>query len=183
MRRFAMKSRTDMASNITPKNFLEIFIPFFPIKCSTRLIFFKTIYTSRILKTMATIIFSMRNFDLNDKAVVSVPGPATRGNTIGMIVACPDDPSLWKISQLKVISIERVKSINAPAIAKEAISVLNNLSKASPANKKAIIIESENSEAFSGDTLLSLAVNPTMIGIEPVMSITANKTMKEVITS
>ena len=155
-------------------------MPFFPKSFSTQFTFQRTRNTSIILSVMAIMIFSTLHSALRDNAVVNVPGPATNGKTTGTMVAPPCVPSLRNNSMLKVISIANAKRTNEPAIAKEAISVLKSLSRASPAKRNVIKIISEIIVAFPGCTFFPVLLRFTIMGIEPVMSITANSTINAV---
>lgn len=72
------------------------------------------------------------------------------------------------------------KSTNAPASAKEGMSMLNNLNNPSPAKKKAINITRDIPDAWAALTFFPVLLRPMTIGVEPVISIIAKSTMKAV---
>lgn len=61
-----------------------------------------------------------------DSNAVNVPGPASKGKTIGTNVVDPPGASFLNTSIPKIISTEIIKITKAPAIAKEDTSTLNN---------------------------------------------------------
>ena len=105
---------------------------------------------------------------------------AMKGNITGTIVAEPSGPSLRKISILNVISTASTKSTRAPASANEEISILNNFNSPSPAKRNVINITSDIPAAFSALTFFPELLRPMIIGVDPVMSITAKSTIKAV---
>ena len=112
--------------------------------------------------------------------MAKAPAPAIRGNITGMIVAEPSGPSLRKISMLNVIFTASTKSTRAPASANEEISILNNFNNPSPAKRNMINIISDIPAAFSALTFFPELLRPMIIGVEPVISITAKSTIKAV---
>lgn len=117
---------------------------------------------------------------LRDSVVVRVPAPAINGNTIGTMVECPLGPSFLNISILKVISMARAIRITPPAIAKDAISTPKSFNSPSPKKRKSIIRKKEIIAAFPAFTFLPEEFKSIIIGTAPVISITANKTIKAV---
>lgn len=118
--------------------------------------------------------------DLRVSVVARAPAPAIRGNMTGTMVADPSGPSFWNISMLNVISMASTNSTSAPASAKEEMSMLNSFSKAFPAKRNAMNITRDIPAAFSALTFFPALLRPMIMGVEPVMSITAKRTMKAV---
>ena len=101
-----------------------------------------------MLRRMAMIILKTLHSALSVSVVANAPAPAISGKITGTIVAEPSGPSFLKISILKVISMASTKSTNAPARAKEEISMLNNFNNPSPAKRNAINITRDIPLAF-----------------------------------
>ena len=71
-----------------------------------------------------------------------------------------------------------INNTNDPAIANEPISTPNTLKKGSPINKNISINKRETIVAFPASISPALLFISIIIGIEPVISITANITIK-----
>jgi len=110
--------------------------------------------------------------------VVIAPAPAIRGKAIGTIDP-PIEASCLKSSIPRTISIPIRKIMKEPAIAKEDTSIPNTLSKGLPMNKNAMNIPKATKEVFPGSISPVLALISRIIGIEPGISMIANKTMNE----
>ena len=115
--------------------------------------------------------------------VVNVPAPTISGKTSGTMDAVPDGLSFLKIGIPKIISTASTNITREPATAKEEISTLNRLSNPSPTNRKATRRIYEAKAAFMALILCPLFCMSLTIGTAPVMSITANKTMKALASS
>ncbi len=111
------------------------------------------------------------------------PGPAMRGKATGTMEA--PEPALSFLMNSRPIIISRAsrKSTKAPATAKEAMSMPKRLSNASPAKKKARKRPKATLVAWSGLMCLPLSSIPMKMGMEPVISMMANITMKTLIIS
>ena len=83
-----------MASRMTPKTLRITLMPEFPKKRSMRLDDLSTIYTTRILTTMATMILATANSARKASKEVNVPAPAMSGKAMGTIEAVSGDSSL-----------------------------------------------------------------------------------------
>ena len=108
--------------------------------------------------------------------VVIEPAPATKGKAMGTMEA-PLRFWFLNISIPKTISIAKIKSTKLPAIAKEVISTPKTFNSGSPRRRKAVKIPKEMSDTFSASITFPLALRSRIMGIAPIMSITANKTM------
>ena len=78
----------------------------------------------------------------------------------------------------KIISKAKKNKINAPATAKEFTSIPITFKMLFPKNKKAIIIIPAIIDAFSDCMWPAFFLKSRIIGTFPIMSITANKTIK-----
>jgi len=114
---------------------------------------------------------------LSDKIVVIEPAPAISGKAIGKIDPPPWD-SVLKSSIPKIISIAMRKIMKDPAIANEETSIPNIPSNGLPMNKNARSIKKETRVTFVGLMSPDLAFISIIIGIDPGMSMIANKTIK-----
>jgi hypothetical protein len=114
----------------------------------------------------------------NERMVVIDPAPAIRGKAMGTIDTPPEDSCL-KSSIPRTISMPIRKIMKEPAIAKEDTSIPNILSKGLPMNKNAINIPKATREVFPGSISPVLALISRIIGIEPGISMIANKTMND----
>ena len=83
----------------------------------------------------------------------------------------------------KIISRAKKNNTNEPATANEFTSIPINFKSSSPTNKKVIMITPETIDAFSDSICPNFARNPMIIGMEPIMSITAKRTIPTVIIS
>ncbi len=129
---------------------------------------------------MAIIMLNTLHSALRVKVVANAPAPAISGNMTGTIVADPSGPSFWKISMLNVISTASTKRTSAPARANEEMSMLNSFKSPSPANRNVMNIARDIPAAFPALTFLPALLSPIIIGVDPVMSITAKSTIKAV---
>jgi hypothetical protein len=113
--------------------------------------------------------------------VVKLPGPAIKGNAIGKtdIVFGVICSSLYKEIP-KIISNAKKNKIKEPATAKEFTSIPIKFNMLFPKNKNAIIIKPATIEALSECMCPTLARKSIIIGIFPIISITANKIMTAV---
>ena len=99
-------SFTAIAKRITPKTFLIMLIPFWPISFSILADVFKTIKIIKTFSKTATIIFSILNSARKESKVVKLPGPAINGNAKGnteAVIALLPSSSLYKVIP-KIIS-------------------------------------------------------------------------------
>ena len=76
----------------------------------------------------------------------------------------------------KIISRATIKIMKEPATAKEEMSTLNRLRKASPTKKNMKNIIKASRAALAAFIFLPRFFKVKITGMEPVMSITANKT-------
>jgi len=114
---------------------------------------------------------------LSDKIVVIDPAPAISGNAIGKIDPPPWD-SVLKSSIPKIISMAIRKIMKDPAIANEETSIPNIPSNGLPMNKNARSIKKETRVTFVGFMSPDLAFISIIMGIDPGISMIANKTIK-----
>ena len=82
-----------------------------------------------------------------------------------------------KLGVFFIISNDIRKMMKAPATANEAISTWKSLSSISPAKKNAIISRKARPVAAKVLRLRPFCLMLMMMGIEPMMSMTANSTM------
>jgi len=129
------------------------------------------------------IIFAVEYSALRERSVVNVPVPAIRGKITGTSVAESVGPSFLNISTPKIISMARTRIIREPATANEDISTPKRESIASPRNRKTIHIIKDVMVALCALMFFPLLFKSKIIGTDPVISITANKTIKELIIS
>ena len=131
-------------------------------------------------------MFSIANSALKDNKVVKLPGPAikgkARGKTVAVIAAEPLLSSLYKVIP-KIISKAIKNNINEPATAKEFTSIPIKFSKLLPTKRNKIIIKPAIKEAFSDCICPTFLRKSIIIGMLPIISITANNTIKAVIIS
>lgn len=173
-----MNNFTAIARRISPKNFLKTNIAPLPNAFSTKLILERTKYTTSILRTRAIIIFIVAYSALIVKSVVNVPVPAISGKITGTSVTELLGPSFLKISTPKIISIAKTRIIKEPATANEDISTPNRESIISPRNRNTIQIMKEYIVAFGELMFFPLDFKSKIMGTDPVISITANSTIK-----
>ena len=166
-----------IAIRTIPKILLNTSIPPFPNFLSRNGTDFNTPKTNNRLTTMAILMGIISYSALSDKMVVNVPAPAMSGNAIGTIEAleATDESDLNKLMP-KIISSAIKKMTNAPAVAKDAVSMPMNPNKDSPTNKNNNIITPDTPVAFVELMLPTFDFISTKTGIEPKISITANKT-------
>ena len=131
-----------------------------------------------MLRSIATIMFSTWYSALSDRTVVRAPAPAMSGKMIGTMVAEPPGPWYLNISISRTISQASMRMMIEPATAKDWISTPKRDSMASPRNRNSRNMTDDSSAAFPASTLRPLSLRPMMTGVDPVMSITANRTMK-----
>jgi len=109
---------------------------------------------------------------------VKDPAPTMRGNTKGTMEETSGGP-LWRNTSIsKVISTATAKITIAPATANEDIFTPNIASTPSPRKKKPIKRAKEIKEIFRAGTPPGFFWKSMMIGIEPIISMMANKTVK-----
>jgi hypothetical protein len=117
--------------------------------------------------------------------VVKLPGPAIKGkangNTVAVIGAA-FSASLYRVIP-KIISKAIKNSIKAPATAKELTSIPISSNKLCPRKRKIIIMTPAINEAFSDCMCPNFFLRSIIIGMFPIISITANKIIKAVKTS
>ncbi len=123
--------------------------------------------------TMDTILYSARI----ESRVLRVPVPAINGNARGITEAVLFEISSFEIFTPKIISKAIMKSKIEPAIAKSPIWIPIISKIEFPTNKKTIIIANETQEAFIASMVPVRSFTPIIMGMEPMMSITANNTM------
>ena len=111
-------------------------------------------------------------------SVVNVPAPASSGKTRGTSVASLIGPWFLKISMSRIISSAIRKMMSAPAMANEAMSTWKIFRMASPPKKKRRSNAKEMRVALSALTGRPFCFRLKMIGIAPIISMTANSTMK-----
>ena len=83
----------------------------------------------------------------------------------------------------KIISSARKNKTNEPATANEFTSMPINFKSSSPTNKKVIMITPDTKEAFSDSICPNFDLRPIIIGMEPIISITAKSTIPTVTIS
>jgi hypothetical protein len=179
---FDKNSRIDTAKRIIPKNFLRICIPASPNIFSKNLVDFNTKNTNIILRTKANKISVCRYSDFKEIRVVIEPAPAIRGNAKGTIPIDFSEDSYLKNSIPNTNSRPIKNNTKEPAIAKEERSTLNNPKRGSPKYKNRTIIKNEMKVIFNEGIEPAFCLMLIIMGIEPVISITANRTIKVVIT-
>src|SRR5450432_100664 len=107
--------------------------------------------------------------------VVSVPDPAISGKAIGTTNDDFESLSLLNNSIPRTISIPRMKMMIDPATAKEWVSTPNTCNKGSPKNKNKIIRPPEIRVAFTSCMPPICFFRDNSRGIEPTISMTANR--------
>ena len=119
----------------------------------------------------------------NDMHVVNEPAPAISGKTSGTMVELPSGESFLKMVMLNVISIARAIRTTAPAMAKDGMSTLKNFNNASPMKRNTTNKPKASNDALPALIFPAFSLMSKIMGMEPTMSITANKTMNAVNTS
>lgn len=99
------------------------------------------------------------------------------GKASGKILTVFPEVASLNNSTPKIISRVIAKSIKAPAKAKASTSPPNNLRMLSPKRRIKIMITNKTSVADPEWIWPDYPLNLIIIGIEPIMSITANKTI------
>jgi hypothetical protein len=110
-----------------------------------------------------------------DIIVVNVPEPAINGKAMGTTVAALTSFSLLKNSAPNTISRPKIKITIEPPTAKEPTSKLNKFKKGSPIKRKRTIKAPEINVALTSLIPPNLFFNEIRMGIEPIISIIANK--------
>ncbi len=129
---------------------------------------------------MIPIIISLIAYcERSDKSVVMVPAPAINGNAMGKTDAVSGMSSL-EILMPRIISSEIKNKTNAPAIANDEISSPINFKILSPKKRKRSMINNDVRVAFSECMLPALLLISIIIGMEPIISMTANKIIETV---
>lgn len=165
------------ARRIIPKNFFNIWMPAPPSILSKKCVDLRTKYTKSKLSVSAIRISIVKYSALREINVVIAPAPAINGKDRGTI---PTDleASYLKNSCPKTNSSPRIKSTRAPAIAKEERSTPKTPKRGLPANKnKSIITYATRVILKALKSSPDFCLIEMMIGMEPVISITANNTM------
>ena len=103
-----------------------------------------------------------------------VPVPAIRGNATGTIEAVSGISSLYNLIP-KIISRARKKITSEPAMAKDFTSTPKSFKMDSPKKRKPIMMISDTSVDCSALIYPTLFFTCNNTGIEPTISITANK--------
>lgn len=170
-----------IANKIIPKNFFNIWIPASPNIFSKKRVDLNTKNTKIIFKVIAISISKILYSDFKEISVVIDPAPAIRGKATGTIAV------LSVLSYLKscipnISSIPRINNTKDPAIAKEDTSTPKRLSKGSPINKNKSIRTNATIDVRKGLTLPVFFFISRIIGMDPVISITAKRTIKTVKT-
>lgn len=132
-----------------------------------------------MLRMMAMMILISPNSALSARTVVKEPAPAINGNAIGTMEAACGAVSRW-ISIPRINSKAMMKITNAPATANDSTSIPINVRILVPKNKKEIIIKPATSVAFSDSMTPTRLLMLTKMGRLPKISMTANKTAKQV---
>jgi len=123
------------------------------------------------------MILIVSNSARNERRVVKEPAPAISGKAMGTMEA-PEGESCLNSSMPNIISNAIITNTNEPAMANEEMSTPNKPKRASPTKRKIIrIVKATDVDrnAFIGPLFF---FRSRMIGSEPKMSITANKTIK-----
>jgi hypothetical protein len=105
------------------------------------------------------------------------PAPAMRGKAIGNIAPSPRDSCL-KSSTPRIISMAIRKIMKEPAMAKEETSIPKIPRRGLPIKRNAMKIPSETMVTLPALTFPDFDFISIMIGIEPVISIIAKRTIK-----
>ncbi len=113
---------------------------------------------------------------LIESNVVKVPVPAINGKARGTTDAVAGISSRY-IFMPNIISRAIKNKTNEPAMAKSSTFIPIRSSILWPINKKTSIIASDTHEALKESILPAFCFRLIMIGIEPIISITANKTV------
>lgn len=132
-----------------------------------------------MFNTSAMMMFIDEYSALNDNNVVKVPGPDNSGNANGTIDDIPSGESCLKISRPHTISSDMINKTIAPATENDFKSTPNSPSVASPRYMNIADITNATIVVFIGAMFTPFSWSDTTIGIEPNMSITANKTMND----
>lgn len=119
-------------------------------------------------------MFSKAYSTLMEIKVVRVPAPAISGKAKGTMEAVLGSSSLNKVRP-RIISRARKKSTKAPATAKELISTPNRFKILSPKKRNIIMIIADAMVALPLSICPTFCLKLMIIGILPVMSITANR--------
>lgn len=123
-----------------------------------------------------TWISTTSNLDLNDMIVVIEPAPAINGKAIGTKVPDLDSGSSLNKVIPSIISRPMKNKIIAPATANDCKSTPKRESKFSPTYRKTDIISSAIRDALADFISKPLLFRSMIIGMDPTMSITENKT-------
>lgn len=133
---------------------------------------------------MANTIFMVENSALKDNKVVKLPGPANKGNASGNMETVLAFVSSSLYSEIpKIISKAKKNRIKEPATAKEFTSIPIKFKMLFPKNRKAIIMTLATIDAFPEWRWPNFTRKSIIIGMLPMMSITANNTMVAVTIS
>ena len=111
-----------------------------------------------------------------------VPAPAINGKASGTI-----DAELASSSRYmripKIISNARKNKTKDPATAKEFTSIPIKFKSSSPTNRKVIMMKPDTKDAFSDSICPNFDLKSMMMGMDPMMSITAKSTIPTVMIS
>lgn len=132
-----------------------------------------------MLRMMAMMMLMSPNSARKVSTVVKEPAPAMSGNAIGTIDAACGAVSRW-ISIPRINSNAMIKMTKAPATAKDSTSMPIKVKIFVPKNKNEIMIIPATREAFSDSMTPTRLLILTKMGRLPKISMTANKTAKQV---
>jgi hypothetical protein len=166
----------EMDNKMMPKNFLRTAIPDLPIILSIILVVFSTKYTITIFNRTAINMSGVPYSALSESIDVIEPAPAIIGKARGTMDELSEVPPL-KISIPKIISMAKKNNTKDPAMANDSISTPNTPSIASPKNRNETSMINENKVVLNGYILFPLVLRLIIMGMEPIMSITANITI------
>lgn len=126
---------------------------------------------------MPTMMFWVAYSVFSDNSVVIVPAPAISGNASGTIETVSGvSPSLNMLNP-RTISIAIKKITTEPAIAKDCTSSPIIFNKVSPAKRNTIISTVATSAAFSDWMCPAFLLSSITTGMDPRISMIANKTI------
>jgi len=137
-----------------------------------------TMKTTSMLSARAMMMLMTSNSALRDNKVVNEPAPAIKGNTNGTMKEVSAGLSSLKMRMSRIISMAMIRMMRAPATAKEETSTLNSLRMPSPTKRNSVRMARETRLTFRGLRSPLRSLRSRMTGMEPVISMMANKTTK-----
>lgn len=147
---------------------------------------FKLLNTTKsimIFKTRPIMMLMSAYSARKEMMVVKAPGPAISGKAIGTTLLPLPFASFLNISTPSIISNAMMNKIIEPATAKDSISTEKKFSNPVPAKKNIKNNPRETRQACVAENFLPLPCKEIKIGIEPIISMIANKTMNVLMIS